>query len=159
MQRAFGVEFTLVGEGNSLAYSTVHCDTPLSCVTQVSETYYNSETLSVANRSNCCESRRAGSPLANTFLTMSGFKPAFHSFLSPDLGLQAGFCHKMYACVAKMSGIPKIFRPREAPDRRLRPQRTNRLASSTCVDHRRSEEHTSELQSLMRTSYAVFCLK
>src|SRR3546814_10626126 len=25
--------------------------------------------------------------------------------------------------------------------------------------HQRSEEHTSELQSLMRTSYAVFCLK
>src|SRR3546814_3837950 len=27
------------------------------------------------------------------------------------------------------------------------------------VDVRRSEEHTSELQSLMRISYAVFCLK
>src|SRR3546814_10702278 len=27
------------------------------------------------------------------------------------------------------------------------------------VHHRRSEEHTSELQSLMRNSYAVFCLK
>src|SRR3546814_8745016 len=27
------------------------------------------------------------------------------------------------------------------------------------VSVRRSEEHTSELQSLMRTSYAVFCLK
>src|SRR3546814_7252086 len=26
-------------------------------------------------------------------------------------------------------------------------------------DKQRSEEHTSELQSLMRTSYAVFCLK
>src|SRR3546814_9514141 len=26
-------------------------------------------------------------------------------------------------------------------------------------DHHRSEEHTSELQSLMRISYAVFCLK
>src|SRR3546814_15839959 len=26
-------------------------------------------------------------------------------------------------------------------------------------DHTRSEEHTSELQSLMRISYAVFCLK
>src|SRR3546814_6720594 len=26
-------------------------------------------------------------------------------------------------------------------------------------DHYRSEEHTSELQSLMRISYAVFCLK
>src|SRR3546814_2910248 len=27
------------------------------------------------------------------------------------------------------------------------------------ADTRRSEEHTSELQSLMRISYAVFCLK
>src|SRR3546814_8522230 len=27
------------------------------------------------------------------------------------------------------------------------------------VDDERSEEHTSELQSLMRISYAVFCLK
>src|SRR3546814_12261457 len=26
-------------------------------------------------------------------------------------------------------------------------------------EHERSEEHTSELQSLMRISYAVFCLK
>src|SRR3546814_5773164 len=29
----------------------------------------------------------------------------------------------------------------------------------TVVDASRSEEHTSELQSLMRISYAVFCLK
>src|SRR3546814_6054223 len=28
-----------------------------------------------------------------------------------------------------------------------------------CVQQTRSEEHTSELQSLMRNSYAVFCLK
>src|SRR3546814_9928695 len=28
-----------------------------------------------------------------------------------------------------------------------------------CEPRTRSEEHTSELQSLMRTSYAVFCLK
>src|SRR3546814_4516225 len=28
-----------------------------------------------------------------------------------------------------------------------------------CADMARSEEHTSELQSLMRISYAVFCLK
>src|SRR3546814_9704779 len=32
------------------------------------------------------------------------------------------------------------------------------LAYST-ISHLRSEEHTSELQSLMRISYAVFCLK
>src|SRR3546814_7516610 len=31
-------------------------------------------------------------------------------------------------------------------------------AGNLCVDDR-SEEHTSELQSLMRISYAVFCLK
>src|SRR3546814_9261093 len=30
---------------------------------------------------------------------------------------------------------------------------------SQLIFRRRSEEHTSELQSLMRTSYAVFCLK
>src|SRR3546814_6148683 len=36
-----------------------------------------------------------------------------------------------------------------------RPARTDRSPRSYC----RSEEHTSELQSLMRISYAVFCLK
>src|SRR3546814_1133686 len=30
---------------------------------------------------------------------------------------------------------------------------------NTAVEEARSEEHTSELQSLMRISYAVFCLK
>src|SRR3546814_5839578 len=30
---------------------------------------------------------------------------------------------------------------------------------SSVIDEERSEEHTSELQSLMRISYAVFCLK
>src|SRR3546814_7286771 len=35
--------------------------------------------------------------------------------------------------------------------RRIDPEKTS-------LDHR-SEEHTSELQSLLRTSYAVFCLK
>src|SRR3546814_2880542 len=33
------------------------------------------------------------------------------------------------------------------------------LRSGCVVLHDRSEEHTSELQSLMRISYAVFCLK
>src|SRR3546814_5536664 len=32
-------------------------------------------------------------------------------------------------------------------------------ARNTLAFHPRSEEHTSELQSLMRISYAVFCLK
>src|SRR3546814_4251039 len=37
-----------------------------------------------------------------------------------------------------------------------RSRKTALMAS--CQDHSRSEEHTSELQSLMRISYAVFCL-
>src|SRR3546814_6911395 len=32
-------------------------------------------------------------------------------------------------------------------------------AAAAPLPRRRSEEHTSELQSLMRNSYAVFCLK
>src|SRR3546814_7095470 len=34
-----------------------------------------------------------------------------------------------------------------------------RLDAASAFDAGRSEEHTSELQSLMRISYAVFCLK
>src|SRR3546814_4381511 len=34
-----------------------------------------------------------------------------------------------------------------------------RIPHTTVWKKRRSEEHTSELQSLMRISYAVFCLK
>src|SRR3546814_4280062 len=37
-------------------------------------------------------------------------------------------------------------------------ERIDQLNPSTVV-RKRSEEHTSELQSLMRISYAVFCLK
>src|SRR3546814_5410829 len=33
------------------------------------------------------------------------------------------------------------------------------VGAKTIKMHQRSEEHTSELQSLMRISYAVFCLK
>src|SRR3546814_3494404 len=45
-------------------------------------------------------------------------------------------------------------RPRRRLEHDGRPQRRVRVE----VEHR-SEEHTSELQSLMRISYAVFCLK
>src|SRR3546814_10595676 len=36
---------------------------------------------------------------------------------------------------------------------------SDRILRIDDADHDRSEEHTSELQSLMRISYAVFCLK
>src|SRR3546814_1903775 len=54
-------------------------------------------------------------------------------------------------------------RPR-TPARPPRPARRSgcappRTPRARCPESRRSEEHTSELQSLMRISYAVFCLK
>src|SRR3546814_8876558 len=39
------------------------------------------------------------------------------------------------------------------------PEKYDPRASRETLDHSRSEEHTSELQSLMRHSYAVLCLK
>src|SRR3546814_3252328 len=50
------------------------------------------------------------------------------------------------------------FQCREAP---IRPSRHPLLfpRKAPRSPRRRSEEHTSELQSLMRISYAVFCLK
>src|SRR3546814_4769225 len=48
------------------------------------------------------------------------------------------------------------------PDRRHRGRPHRRLHEDSPFSRRwcrRSEEHTSELQSLMRISYAVFCLK
>src|SRR3546814_6312985 len=52
------------------------------------------------------------------------------------------------------SGMTGKGRPEidQIPSRSTQMGRTGWLA-------KRSEEHTSELQSLMRTSYAVFCLK
>src|SRR3546814_10578494 len=48
----------------------------------------------------------------------------------------------------------------EQADRRRAEGRVDRVsvAAVGVLQQRRSEEHTSELQSLMRTSYAVFCL-
>src|SRR3546814_8900376 len=47
--------------------------------------------------------------------------------------------------------------PRSRPPARGRTGPCTRLVSASSSS--RSEEHTSELQSLMRISYAVFCLK
>src|SRR3546814_2421024 len=57
---------------------------------------------------------------------------------------------------ADRGGFRVLLQPPEEPVLRRRPgvEGTGRRLCQT-----RSEEHTSELQSLMRISYAVFCLK
>src|SRR3546814_8759733 len=54
---------------------------------------------------------------------------------------------------AAVLGASDPRRRRPAAPRRLHPLQSGETWT------RRSEEHTSELQSLMRISYAVFCLK
>src|SRR3546814_3024272 len=61
----------------------------------------------------------------------------------------AGFAADRPAGASAVSGRFLQRDQRHRPGETFRKQRT----------HRRSEEHTSELQSLMRISYAVFCLK
>src|SRR3546814_8306024 len=60
-----------------------------------------------------------------------------------------------------MGGFVAFEVMRRAPERVARLALISTLAStdSPAQTARRSEEHTSELQSLMRISYAVFCLK
>src|SRR3546814_952766 len=60
--------------------------------------------------------------------------------------LRPGRCHR---CRARRANRKSRSRDGPAPVRSCQPS----------LPGKRSEEHTSELQSLMRISYAVFCLK
>src|SRR3546814_1041661 len=54
---------------------------------------------------------------------------------------------------------PDGHAPRSGKDRAAPAARDGRVADDNDLWRPRSEEHTSELQSLMRISSAVFCLK
>src|SRR3546814_6819579 len=63
----------------------------------------------------------------------------------------------MTRAVALLLWCAALFVPASAAaDPRLVPDVSSRAIE---IPYSRSEEHTSELQSLMRISYAVFCLK
>src|SRR3546814_5501049 len=53
----------------------------------------------------------------------------------------------------------RVRSPSCAPAATISPTRLLVPDQSSCGAHTRSEEHTSELESLLRISYAVFCLK
>src|SRR3546814_1044789 len=61
--------------------------------------------------------------------------------------------------VARGRGVAGDLRRRGAVEARGCPPGAAAAALSAGARGARSEEHTSELQSLMRISYAVFCLK
>src|SRR3546814_7067891 len=68
-------------------------------------------------------------------------------------------CSMMDPCIRRdTASNPKRtdFRPFHSINR---PRSAMKCSRGVCDESLRSEEHTSELQSLMRTSYAVFCLK
>src|SRR3546814_5326743 len=69
---------------------------------------------------------------------------------SPVPPAQAADAGAVYVHSRSDQDAAEAHRPREAQDHRHPRARARRGA--------RSEEHTSELQSLMRISYAVFCL-
>src|SRR3546814_7323406 len=88
-----------------------------------------------------------------------------------SLGLSLGR-HPMALLRARLAAMrfSSSAELRGQPDRRLvrtcgivtvrqRPGTAKGMVFVTIEDEARSEEHTSELQSLMRISYAVFCLK
>src|SRR3546814_5737765 len=74
--------------------------------------------------------------------------------LSPP-GDQIDFAHSRSNPAGQNSPAPNT-QPECAKRLRPSPARFGLLTAHTSL---RSEEHTSELQSLMRISYAVFCLK
>src|SRR3546814_5918012 len=55
--------------------------------------------------------------------------------------------------------LQRLFRTLQRSDLQLRGKCPTVSPSAPQIFAPRSEEHTSELQSLMRISYAVFCLK
>src|SRR3546814_3147090 len=76
-------------------------------------------------------------------------------FLAASGLWRVGFGDELVRIESRHNRAPardRIFRNRHAAARRRAPAWRNGRAD-------RSEEHTSELQSLMRISYAVFCLK
>src|SRR3546814_10592908 len=87
---------------------------------------------------------------------MAGLSLSFTEMKTlPDCGsvTPAASCDLAKA-VAKLRSMPMT-----SPVDFISGDKTGSVPGKRAKGKTRSEEHTSELQSLMRTSYAVFCLK
>src|SRR3546814_7671064 len=75
------------------------------------------------------------------------------ALLAHPASVTADLTHSLDALVATGLDITAVFGPQHG----VRGDLQDNMMESP--DFTKSEEHTSELQSLMRISYAVFCLK
>src|SRR3546814_9698436 len=90
---------------------------------------------------------RSGQPLGSYSVRVTGAEREIAAQFRREPGLEAIDVDRMGEKLVLRGSIP---------DQDTR-QRATAIAKAYAGD--RSEEHTSELQSLMRISYAVFCLK
>src|SRR3546814_1534263 len=75
------------------------------------------------------------------------------------IGFPPGPRSKSMAVLFRYLGSPFRFHRRKSQKRAPSKASSTARSITSCSKNFRSEEHTSELQSLMRISYAVFCLK
>src|SRR3546814_1299015 len=76
-----------------------------------------------------------------------------------DIGFDVALGAGIAVPVPGAAEIAGLFDDANVGDADLVQFRRREKATETATYHERSEEHTSELQSLMRISYAVFCSK
>src|SRR3546814_2551476 len=86
-----------------------------------------------------------------------------YTTLFRSIATQSGGCSRFCTVLPPNRRVPKLHATR-VNDRGSQPKKSgNQIVNNMMLEHvrfqSRSEEHTSELQSLMRISYAVFCLK
>src|SRR3546814_6689193 len=99
-------------------------------------------------------SARAASTRARAAATAGGLSSASATF---SLGGKSARWASAPAGVSNATSAPRMIGDLMRSSPGLTPGlRASALAATASI---RSEEHTSELQSLMRISYAVFCLK
>src|SRR3546814_5319355 len=81
--------------------------------------------------------------------------------MTREIARQQKLAEQLERTQIQISGGKKLLRMSDDPvaARRIATIGTKQASMTAWSSNVRSEEHTSELQSLMRISYAVFCLK